>query len=57
MIENWLVWNLKIDRTISLKTVKASTANTNSKPPPMDKNIVLDPAIRFYEIEYGDNTE
>ena len=46
-----------MERTISLKTVKASTAKPNGKPPPGDKTLGLDSLIRFYEIEDGDNTE
>ena len=46
-----------MENTISLKTVKASTAKPNIKPPPGDKTLELDPAIPFYEIEYGDKTE
>ena len=44
-------------RTISIKTVKASTSKPNRKPPPGDKTIGLETAIRFYEIEYGNKTK
>ena len=48
---------LKMERTISLKTVKASTANPNGKPPPRDKTLEIDPEILFYKTEDGDKTE
>ena len=40
-----------------MKTLKSSTAKPNSKPPYGYKSLGIGPAIRFYEIEYGDNTE
>ena len=45
-------------KTISRKiSVKASEAKPLGKPPPGDKTLELDPAIRFYELEDGDKTE
>ena len=46
-------------RTISMimKTVKASTAKPNGKPPPRSKSLGIEPAILFYEIEGGDKTD
>ena len=44
--------------TISKKSyVKASAAKTLGKLPPGDKNLGVDPEIRFYAIEEGDETE
>ena len=40
-----------------MKTLKASTSNRNSRPPPGDKSLGFYPDIHFYEIEDGDNTE
>ena len=40
-----------------MKTIKASTDKPNSKPPPGDKTLGIEPVVRFYEIEDGDNTE
>ena len=37
--------------------VKASTAKPSSKPRPRDKSLGIDPAIRFYLIKEGGNTE
>ena len=37
--------------------MKASTANPSCKPPPGDKTLGFEPAIRFYEIEDDDKTE
>ena len=42
---------------MNMKTVKASTAKSNSKPPPGDKSLGIETAIRFYKIEYGDKNE
>ena len=36
---------------------KASTAKPLGKPPPGDKSLGLDPAIRFYLIENSDKSE
>ena len=45
-------------KTISKKkSVKASSAKTSGKTPPGDKNLGIEPAIRFYAIEDGDETE
>ena len=46
-------------RSIStkMKTVKASTAKPNVKPPPRDNFIGIEPDIHVYEIEDGDKTE
>ena len=44
-------------RTISLKTVKTSTAKPNGNPPTGEKTLGLDPDIQLYEIEDGDNTD
>ena len=44
-------------RTISLKTVKASTSNLDGKPPPRDKTLGVEPEICSYKIEDGDKTE
>ena len=38
-------------------SVKASTTNPLGKPLPGDKTCGIEPAIRFYEIEDGDETE
>ena len=44
--------------TISKKiSVKASPAKPSGKPPPGDKILGLEPAIRFYAIEDIDDTE
>ena len=44
--------------TISKKiSVHASAAKPLVKPPPGDKTLGLEPAIRFYSIEDGDETE
>ena len=49
---------LNMAKSISKKrSVKASTAKPLGKPPPGDKTCGVDPAIRFYEIEYVDETE
>ena len=45
-------------KPISKKSyVKASAAKPYIKPPPGDKTCGLEPAIHFYEIEDGDETE
>ena len=44
-------------RTISMKTLKASTSKPNDKPPYGDNTLGLEPDIRFYEIEDCDKTE
>ena len=45
-------------KTISKKiSVKASEAKPLRNPPPVDKNFGIEPAIRFYAIEDGDETE
>ena len=36
---------------MKMKTVKASTAKSNRKPPPGGKFLGIGPAILFYEIE------
>ena len=36
---------------------KASTAKPSGKPPPGDKSFGIEPAIRFYDIEDGDENE
>ena len=36
--------------------LKASTAKPLGNPPPGNKTLVINPDIRFYEIEYGDKT-
>ena len=43
--------------SMKIKTVKASAAKPNGKPPPGDKSLGFDPYIRFYEIEDGYKTE
>ena len=49
---------LTMAKTISKKiSVKASTAKPLGKPPPGDKTCGIEPDIRFYEIEDGDETE
>ena len=40
-----------------MKPVKASIAKSNGNPTSVDKNFGIEPEIRFYEIEDGDNTE
>ena len=62
-IDNRLV----LDKDISLlnmgksinkkRSVKASSADPSGKPPPGDKTCGIEPGIRFYEIEDGDETE
>ena len=39
------------------KTVKESTSKPNIKPLPGDKQLGIDPAIRFYERNDSDKTE
>ena len=47
-----------MEKTISKKiSVKASAENSLGKPPPGDKTFSLEPAIIFYAIEDGDETE
>ena len=63
LIDNRLV----LDKDISLLnmakpigqkiSVEASSAKPLVKPLPGDKNCGLDPDIRFYDIEDGDETE
>ena len=43
--------------SIKRNQAKASTSNPLGKPPPGDKSLGLEPAIRFYLIEDGDKTE
>ena len=38
-------------------SVKASTAKPSIKPPPGDKTLGIESAIRLYAIEDGDDTE
>ena len=38
-------------------SVKASAAKLLGKPPPRDKTLGLEPAIRFFKIEDGAETE
>ena len=40
-----------------MKALKDSTDKPHGKPPPWDKILGIEPAILFYEIEYGDETE
>ena len=49
----------KMENTISQKkNMKASAANTIAgKPPPGDKTLGIEPAIRLYKIDDCDNTE
>ena len=45
-------------KTISRKiSVKASAAKPPGKPLPGDKTLVVEPEIRFYELDYIDKTE
>ena len=37
--------------------IKASTSKPSVKPPPRDKTLGIDTAIRFYELKYVDETE
>ena len=54
----WKVFlNWRTARTISMKTVKASTSKSNGKPLLGDKSYEIDPDILFYEIEDDDKTE
>ena len=48
-IEYILVLKDKMVESVSLKSTKASTAKTNGKLKPGDKNLTLEPAIRLYE--------
>ena len=44
-------------KTISKKrSVKDSEAKPSGKPQPGDKNVGLEPAISYYDIEDGDET-
>ena len=62
-IDNQLVLDKDISflnrvKFISKKSsVKASTAKPSDKPPPGDKTCGTEPAIHFYEIEDGVETE
>ena len=48
----------KMAKTISRKSsVKASAAKPPGKPLPGDKTLVIEPEIRFYELEYIDKIE
>ena len=38
-------------------SVKASAAKPLVNPPPVDKTLGIESAIRFYELEDGDNTK
>ena len=38
-------------------SVKASAAKPPGKPLPGDKTLVIEPEIRFYELEYIDKIE
>ena len=46
-----------MEKNVSMKPAKASTAKTNGKPPYRDKTLGIDPEIWFYEIEDSDKTE
>ena len=46
-----------MESTVSMKTLKASTAKTNGRPPPGDKSLGIEPDILLYEIEDGDKNE
>ena len=49
---------LNMENSVSNKiSVKASASKTSAKPLPGDKNCWLEPDIRFYGIEDGDDTE
>ena len=62
-IDNRLVLDIEISllttaKTISKKiSVKASEAKPLGKPLPRDKTFGIEPAIRFYDIEDGDDNE
>ena len=62
-IDNQLVLDkyislMTMDKTISKKiSVKDSAAKPSGKPQPGDKNVGLEPAISYYAIEDGDDTE
>ena len=47
-IEYRLVLKNNIEKSISLKPTKASTANHIDKPTPRGKTFGIDPDIRFY---------
>ena len=50
--------NAKIASKISTRNPeKASTAKTSENPPPGNKSLGIDPAIRLYEIKDGDKNE
>ena len=63
LIDNWLVLDkdislLNMANSISKKiSVKDSADNPSGKPPPRDKTSGIDPDIRFYDIEYRNETE
>ena len=44
-------------KTTSIKQTKASKARPNNKPVPRGKFFLIEPAVRFYEIEDGDNNK
>ena len=46
-----------MELAIIMKIVKASTSKPNSKPPPGDKTLGIDPDIHFNKIEDSSNTE
>ena len=47
-----------MEKSISKKSsVKVSAAKPSGKPPTGDKTWGIDPDIRFYDIEDGDETE
>ena len=56
-IEYQIVLKDKTKRSAILKWTKSSTSKPNGKPPPGDYTLVLDPDIRFYEIEEDNKTE
>ena len=45
-----------MEKSISMKTVKASKSKPNGRPPLGNKNLELEIYIRFYETEDIDNT-
>ena len=52
------IYLLNMEKYISKKrSVKDSAAKPSGEPPPRDKSSGLEKAIRFYDIEDGDETE
>ena len=55
--KNRLLLKYETENTVSLKLVKSSTVNSNKNIQTRDKNLGIETAICFYEIEDGDKAE